>query len=175
MCIFMRNDMRMAARMNISIPDELKARMEVAGDSLNWSQIAAAAFERRLAQDTAEGLRTRVDEIVGLPGSEALSHLCGIIEETRPELVAMAKEEIGPMLSRALDREEIAKAVTNWEVSVPDSVTDDPEGLVQVIRTIVLDYHKRVVEQLHGQLLAELVFMKLYQIAQQAGSTTREK
>lgn len=38
------------ARMNISVPDELKNRMDNAGNGENWSAIACTAFEIRLGE-----------------------------------------------------------------------------------------------------------------------------
>jgi hypothetical protein len=37
------------ARMSISLPSDLKARMEASCEQVNWSIIAARAFEERLA------------------------------------------------------------------------------------------------------------------------------
>jgi hypothetical protein len=37
-------------RMNISVPRPLKARMDAAGESVNWSATAAAAFEAKLLE-----------------------------------------------------------------------------------------------------------------------------
>jgi hypothetical protein len=37
------------ATLNISIPDQLKARMEASGENTNWSEVARAAFSYRVA------------------------------------------------------------------------------------------------------------------------------
>jgi hypothetical protein len=37
-------------RTTVSIPPELKARMDKAGESVNWSEVAAQAFEQKLAE-----------------------------------------------------------------------------------------------------------------------------
>ena len=37
------------ARVSIYVPDELKARMDQAGDAINWSEIARPAFQAALA------------------------------------------------------------------------------------------------------------------------------
>ena len=38
----------MTARMNISLPDELKIRMDAVAEPVNWSGVAAHAYERHL-------------------------------------------------------------------------------------------------------------------------------
>lgn len=50
------------ARMNISIPDELKTEMDVKGESVNWSRIAQNAFEKEIRTMEA---RQRVENIEG--------------------------------------------------------------------------------------------------------------
>lgn len=37
-----------SVRMNISVPDTLKAKMDAFADKVNWSQVASAAFERKV-------------------------------------------------------------------------------------------------------------------------------
>lgn len=38
------------ARMNISVPDDLKARMDAAAEAVNWSGVASRAFELELGE-----------------------------------------------------------------------------------------------------------------------------
>lgn len=40
------------ARINLSIPDDLRARMDPLEKRFNWSEVAAAAFEREIAKAT---------------------------------------------------------------------------------------------------------------------------
>jgi len=40
----------MTARMNISLPDELKDRMDALREPVNWSGVAAKAYERKLEE-----------------------------------------------------------------------------------------------------------------------------
>src|SRR5262245_47426485 len=40
------------ARVNVSVPDEMKERMDALGDRVNWSEAARSAFEREIAAAT---------------------------------------------------------------------------------------------------------------------------
>ena len=47
------------ARTTISVPSELKARMDAVDESVNWSAVACQAFELKLAEITKrKGRRT---------------------------------------------------------------------------------------------------------------------
>lgn len=59
------------ARINVSVPDDLKIRMDVI-DGVNWSAIAKAAFERELAyQSSIKEIETMEDVVDRLRGSKA--------------------------------------------------------------------------------------------------------
>src|SRR5262245_60363687 len=40
------------ARVNVSVPDEMKERMDALGDRVNWSEAARSAFEREITAAT---------------------------------------------------------------------------------------------------------------------------
>lgn len=43
------------ARINVSVPDDLKERMSALDDRVNWSEVAQAAFEREVSNRTFKG------------------------------------------------------------------------------------------------------------------------
>ncbi len=60
------------ARTNVYVSDELKARMDAVAEPVNWSQVAAAAFEARLAQIVArKGVENMDDVVARLKASKA--------------------------------------------------------------------------------------------------------
>ncbi|HVS19834.1 MAG TPA: hypothetical protein VMT18_14610, partial [Planctomycetota bacterium] len=137
--------------MNISIPDDLKARMDALGESVNWSRIAAQAFERRLEQDRGDMVRELAEDVqaaAAKPGAEALAALLEIIGDAKPELVEAVEEDLGPVFERSLDREHLRARVLDPEWTSEISWPLTPDGLVKVIREFVFGYHERVVEPL---------------------------
>lgn len=53
-----------ATRMNVSVPRELKARMDVVGRAVNWSAVAQAAFEVKLQElESTKGVRS-MNEVI---------------------------------------------------------------------------------------------------------------
>lgn len=61
-------------RTTISLPSELKQRMDRVGEPVNWSAVAAAAFEEKLASITAKKQRkNRMDVIERLRASRRKS------------------------------------------------------------------------------------------------------
>jgi hypothetical protein len=51
-------------RMNISVPRDLKARMDAVSASVNWSAIAAPAFEAKLLELEAKGNPKSMQEVI---------------------------------------------------------------------------------------------------------------
>src|SRR6516225_5119268 len=51
-CLLRSSKMPKHARTTITVPPDLKARMEAVEESVNWSAIACQAFEQRLAEIT---------------------------------------------------------------------------------------------------------------------------
>lgn len=51
-------------RTTISIPQDLKRRMDKAGPDVNWSAIAAAAFEAKLAEIAAKKVKKNMDDVI---------------------------------------------------------------------------------------------------------------
>ena len=49
-------------RINISIKDDLKARMDVLACDVNWSRVASEAFERKLSEMEARDLGSDISE-----------------------------------------------------------------------------------------------------------------
>src|SRR5205809_1051596 len=64
-----------ATRTNISLPRDLKARMDAVTEPVNWSAVAAQAFEAKLAELNArkEGA-TMEDVIARLKAADALDN-----------------------------------------------------------------------------------------------------
>ena len=62
------------ARVNVSVPDEMKERMDALGDRVNWSEAARAAFEREIAAATMP-VDPNLDQVIErLRVSKAESH-----------------------------------------------------------------------------------------------------
>lgn len=51
-------------RTTISIPQDLKRRMDKAGPDVNWSAIAATAFEAKLAEIAAKKVKKNMDDVI---------------------------------------------------------------------------------------------------------------
>lgn len=60
------------ARMMISIPEDLKARMDAVKDRPNWSAVASRAFEKELAEIASRKKEQTMDEIMQRFRAEAL-------------------------------------------------------------------------------------------------------
>lgn len=158
----------MAARMNISIPDELKVRMDDLGESVNWSRIAAQAFERRLDADRDSSVRDLAPDVraaASKPSTEALAAILDLVRDSRPEFVEAVKQDLGPVFERSLDREHLRERMNDWKCEVPWPL-ESAEDFVKVIRQVVLGYHERVVDPLFAQVLGEVVFHRLSSIAE---------
>ncbi len=56
--------MAKGTRTTISVPSDLKTRMEEAGDSINWSAVACRAFEQTLAEITKRKEIANMNEVV---------------------------------------------------------------------------------------------------------------
>ena len=54
----------MAARMNISVPDKLKRRMDKAKEPVNWSAIASAAFEVKLGEIAQRKANKKMADVI---------------------------------------------------------------------------------------------------------------
>lgn len=52
------------ARTTISLPDELKARMDAASEPVNWSQIASLAFEKKLGEIATRKRNEDMDDVI---------------------------------------------------------------------------------------------------------------
>lgn len=52
------------ARMTVYIPDDLKTRMDKTREEINWSQLACAAFERKLGDIANRKARNSMDEVI---------------------------------------------------------------------------------------------------------------
>ncbi|OJW25105.1 MAG: hypothetical protein BGO49_11550 [Planctomycetales bacterium 71-10] len=64
--------MKKQGRMTISVPNELKARVEAAGESVSWSAVACAAFEAKLGQMIEDkGARDMQDVVTRLRATKA--------------------------------------------------------------------------------------------------------
>jgi hypothetical protein len=159
----------MAHRMNISIPDDLKTRMDAHGGAVNWSRVAADAFERTLAVDQTQDVSNLVEEIpsVNEQTEAALELLLDAIREDKPELVEKVRAELGPVLRRATDREHLRQRLLEWRVEVPWPVAD-AQSLVKAVSELVFEYHSRVMEPLLTQLLMEIVSLRIERIAEKS-------
>lgn len=63
--------MKKPGRMTISVPNELKGRMEAAGEDVSWSAVACAAFEAKLAEIIKQrGAKTMEDVVTRLRASK---------------------------------------------------------------------------------------------------------
>jgi hypothetical protein len=72
--IRLRPEMKKSVRTTISIPASLKARMDAATEEINWSAVAAHAFEARLAEIiTKRGAKDMQEVIARLKASKAKS------------------------------------------------------------------------------------------------------
>jgi hypothetical protein len=159
--------------MNISIPDELKARMDAHGDGVNWSRVAAEAFEKRLNSERTQSMRELASSIddAAAASDDPLGALLGIVREARPDLVAPLAEDLGPVYRRALDREDLRDAFRDWTCDVPWPL-ESPDEMVAVVRNIVFGYHERVVEPLLAKVLGEVVFLRMSLIADKLPPST---
>ena len=156
----------MSARMNISIPDDLKARMDALGESVNWSKIAARAFQDKLDRahnlsiaDLLSGVQAAMDQ----QSTSVLSPLLKGVEEVRPDLVAPVNELVAPMLDRFLNSEPIPEQLKPWEAKGEWPLS--PEGLVQLIRDQIAHYNETVMNPWIGKVVLELVFLQLGAVA----------
>jgi hypothetical protein len=111
-----------AARFNITIPPGLKARMEAASPTENWSAVAARAFERRLLELESHKEAKSMDEVVArLRAADELDRN----EDYRAGRAAgerWAEQEASPRQLRNLRR------------SVHESFNSLPQGLASVAR-----------------------------------------
>src|SRR5262249_1746271 len=53
-----------ATRTNISLPRDLKARMDAVKEAVNWSAIAAHAFEQKLAELNARKKGAKMEDVI---------------------------------------------------------------------------------------------------------------
>lgn len=51
-------------RMTVYIPDDLKARMDKTREEVNWSQLACAAFERKLGDIASRKARKNMEDVI---------------------------------------------------------------------------------------------------------------
>ena len=69
------------ARINLSIPDELKSKMDLQGGTANWSNVAQTAFEKELLMIEANQQVENMDDVVSrLRASKMVS-----IEDVLPD------------------------------------------------------------------------------------------
>lgn|SRR5262245_37087507 len=52
------------ARMTVYIPDDLKTRMDKTKEEVNWSQLACAAFERKLGDIASRKASKNMDDVI---------------------------------------------------------------------------------------------------------------
>lgn len=91
------------ARINISVSDELKARMDSAGDDINWSQVAAEAFEAHLdEQGTTQSDEVSAEIAKALLQTPAVAvELMGkLLGGTFPQIGRAMTEGVAPMVKR---------------------------------------------------------------------------
>jgi hypothetical protein len=51
-------------RMNISLPEDVKQRMDRTKDDVNWSALAVQAFESKLAEIAAKKVKKNMDDVI---------------------------------------------------------------------------------------------------------------
>lgn len=127
--------MRMMARINISVPDELKARMDACGESLNWSQVATAAFEEaldRLSSQDREGVSKEI--------AEALKQAPGVAVEVLGRLLGTRFPQLGHGLTQGL------RPVVERLAAAPGGAQRPPEAAI---------------DDLRAQLGAEVILLRL--------------
>lgn len=152
----------MAARMNISIPEKLKARIDACSKAVNWSKVAAEAFERRLREDEKGRIRDLEAKVAegasSATASEipALEALLEIVAEASPRLVDHVRKDLAPMFERILGAESELSGSTSFAVQV--------NGL-EDLGDLVSQYHERVVQPLFNSLFFEIVQSRLVAIA----------
>lgn len=99
-----------AARFNITLPPELRARMEAAPPSVNWSAVAAQAFEQKLTQiDSLKETTTMEDVIKRLKAADELDGN-EAVQEGREAGEAWAKDVARPKWLRNLAKLDAVEA-----------------------------------------------------------------
>jgi hypothetical protein len=104
-----------AFRQNISIPADLKRRMDKVSDQVNWSAIACAAFEIKLGEIAATKERKDMNDVI--------QRLRGLAQEEANEMFATgksdgedwAKQDATPAELRRLAQWEHRMDRTAWE------------------------------------------------------------
>ena len=92
--------MRMMARINISVPDELKGRMDAYDESVNWSQVATAAAELKLCASDIQSFGI-ADEVIPEPAGGghrdpegAVANLLPVLTRHLAELRRLSTDEL---------------------------------------------------------------------------------
>lgn len=162
----------MAARMNISIPDELKARMDAQGSGINWSRLAALAFERRLDDMNDDLLRTAKqgteEAMEQSDGGSALEALLSHIREERPGMVDLVRDDLGRFITQVFDRQAIKESLLDpkWKSEFPHWPLQSPEEFVKVVREFVFGYHERVVTPLITEIAGKVMMNRIETLAE---------
>src|SRR5260370_8114024 len=63
-CILRVQEMAKSYRTTITIPSDLKARMDAIGEEVNWSAVASRAFEARLAEIISKRGAKKMEDVV---------------------------------------------------------------------------------------------------------------
>ncbi len=99
----MRIQMQPMARINISVSDELKARMDSAGDDMNWSQVASEAFEAHLDEGGSsqrEEVSAEIAQALLQTPAVAVELMGKLLGGTFPQIGRAMTEGVAPMVRR---------------------------------------------------------------------------
>lgn len=116
----MRIQVRTMARINISVSDELKARMDSAGAAVNWSQVATEAFEAHLDEQGA----AQTDQ-VSAEIAKALLHTPAVALERVGKLLGGISPQMGRALTDGLAPMIKRLAVKAQEGAPPEAAVDE--------------------------------------------------
>ncbi len=107
--------MKKYSRTTISVPADLKARMEAVEESVNWSAIACRAFEQTLAEITKRrGARNMKEVAMRLRASKRKSETEQYNEGFEAGKTWAMNQAEADELERLVDLRE--KNITNWDV-----------------------------------------------------------
>jgi hypothetical protein len=155
----------MVSRLNVSVSEDLKARMD-AMEGVNWSRIAARAFEEKLRENQdASARKLALESADAIDEEEPIETLVGIVRESRPELEAEVRENIGPVYARWLDRKHMVPAYLAAARKFAWPINSAAE-FAKAVDEFLLIYHETVTEPLLAKVVQEVVMVRLEGIAQ---------
>jgi hypothetical protein len=112
-----------SVRTNITIPAELKMRMDAVSHLVNWSAVARQAFEQRLAEIVTEKRKVNMEEAIARLRVSKAKHRSQLYKEGLRTGKAWAKSRAeADELTLLSDLRERAQPRSEWE----GCFTDDP-------------------------------------------------